>query len=199
MSVFEDVLRTNGYPDDFISGTKHLPSKQERKRHSLSGSHHLYFRFPYISDTIDRQVRNIFRKEKMEVRLTRRSKTLRGFLNTRERTNKPCCLSGCPVQDKTLCFRRLVVYRLTCTLCGQFYIGSTIRDLHQRCKEHATDQRSSMFQHLRSCGSYTFLTSVIGRDIDEVNLRLRESALILKMKPQINSKAEQLEFRAFLF
>ena len=43
-----------------------------------------------------------------------------------------------------LCLHRNIVYQLMCKACGKFYIGSTIRLLNNRMKEHLTNDNSSV-------------------------------------------------------
>ena len=82
-----------------------------------------------------------------------------------------------------------------------FYIGSTIRALHHRIKEHLTISSSSVFKHLQLCKNNTNSISIeiIGSDPDDANLRLREAMLIKKWHPSLNSREELNELRDFLF
>lgn len=45
----------------------------------------------------------------------------------------------------------MTIYQLTCKACGKFYIGSTTRFLHDRVKEHLTNDNSSVKKHLITC------------------------------------------------
>ena len=129
----------------------------------------------------------------------RKTRTLRHLLNTTAtQSTFSCSMSNCPLQNNSLCFRKNVVYQITCDHCQQFYIGSTCRHLHIRIKEHYTTNKSSIFQHRTQCKS-TFTTKIIANDHDATNLRLREALLIKKLKPKINSRVEMEQFRDFLF
>lgn len=46
-----------------------------------------------------------------------------------------------------LCFLRKCVYRLTCRGSKASYIGSTIRELHTRVREHLSRDKSLVYQH----------------------------------------------------
>ena len=72
------------------------------------------------------------------------------------------------------------------------YVGSTIRNLHDRVKEHMNGTTSSVYKHFLLCENTakTLLLHIIGRNNDEINLRLREAFLIRQMQPTISSSKE---------
>ena len=92
-----------------------------------------------------------------------------------------------------------MVYELHCPICSATYIGSTIRSLHVRVREHLTRPLSSVFQHLQRCDTNRVRTKVLASDPDEANLRLREAMLIRQRRPSINSRAESEALASFLF
>ena len=133
----------------------------------------------------------------LDVRLCHNFFTLRNALRLKDPV--PICnLLNCPVRDPKLCCQRNVVYELKCNKCSSKYIGSTIRDLHTRIKEHFNNNWSSVFRHKQNCKS-DFSISIINRDHDRANLRLREGVMIRKLSPAINSRAESEEMSDFLF
>ena len=108
--------------------------------------------------------------------------------------------------DKTLCNRQSVVYKITCNTCNKFYLGSTIRPLHIRIREHSINTSSSVYEHIQSCNNQSTFsnitrttTSIISTDKDATNLRLREAYYIKKMKPEINDRFELNSYSDFLF
>ena len=65
--------------------------------------------------------------------------------------------------------------------CGQRYIGSTTRPLHERVREHVeTGRGSAIHEHLVACGGGAAKTQVriLAREKDEVGTRLREAITI---------------------
>ena len=134
----------------------------------------------------------------MNIRLTRKNRTLRSALKNRK-TVQTCSLQNCRITDKSICYRKNVVYKLTCDSCKNFYIGSTTRTLHIRCREHSTNSTSSMYKLLQNCQTTLFSTTIWTQDSDEANLRLREALLINKLNPKINGKSELELYRYFLF
>ena len=106
-----------------------------------------------------------------------------------------------PSHSTRLCLHRNKVYELTCKACRKFYIGSTTRFLHDRVKEHLTNDNSSVKKHLTTCHHNTqnIEVKIITRVNDPANLRLYEAFYIRKHKPELNSREECSELRDLLF
>ena len=51
-----------------------------------------------------------------------------------------CKLRDCPIKQ-IRCTTSYVIYEVTCKICKATYIGSTIRPLHDRAKEHVAAAR----------------------------------------------------------
>lgn len=199
-AYFDNTLRLNDYPETTIKISKRKRSKNNFLK---SDKDFLYFPFPFISDKVDKQIQNVFRRENMSVRLTRRNRTLRSALKHHP-SPQTCELRNCPLNDQMLCNKKKVVYKIECKNCKKFYIGSTTRPLHTRCREHATNINSSVHRHLITCNrSATFsestMTSVISTDKDCANLRLREAYFINTLKPELNDRVELNSYKDFLF
>ena len=83
-------------------------------------------------------------------------------------------------------------YRLICLKFHNFYIGSTIRALHIRIKEHLNTRASSFNKHLfkfeNNDNNYSIKIEPIVRHVG--HLRIKETLLIAKLLPQINSRLE---------
>ena len=71
-------------------------------------------------------------------------------------------------------------YRLMCLNCNNFYIGSTIKPLHIRIKEHLNTGASSSHKNLIKCkdndNNFSIKIEAIARNVG--NLRIREALLI---------------------
>ena len=189
----KDLLRKNGYNHNDISKTYQTLRKRKTKNNK-SNQHKIfyYYQIPFISDAFNNQLRKIFKKEKINVRIAHRSFTLRNYLKT---TNHPnaCTLNNCPIKDPTKCGRRNVVYKVECQTCHQSYIGSTIRPLHIRIREHLEQSKSSVYKHLTSCQHHSpsrISTSILAHHREPINLRFMESILIKQHQPEINSKTD---------
>ena len=136
-------------------------------------------------------MRNHFLKEGLDVRLSHRTFSLRSALNKKASGPPVCKKKDCTLESR-LCFRRNVVYQITCNKCFKKYIGSTIRDLHTRVAEHFNNVNSSVKKHMMSCNCTAVDTSVkiLDHERRKGSLRIREAFFINKEKPEINSKEE---------
>ena len=135
------------------------------------------------------------------VRVAHKSYTLRRALsrNNKERT---CTRANCSISGTKLCLLRNAVYQITCNNCNQHYIGSTIRFIHDRVKEHLNNDNSSVKKHLSQCQNKVYkgieIKSIVLEN-DPANLRLLEAFYIRKYKPTMNSREECSEFADLLF
>jgi hypothetical protein len=198
LQEFDNTLKLNEYPEKFISLSKKKDKRQRRHSHH-SLEHRFFFKMPFISDRVNHNIKRIFQKENLNIGLAHKSKTLRSVLKLKETPLRNCELKDCPVKNINLCFQKNVIYKLTCPICHKTYIGSTIRPLHIRVKEHLTRHISSVFTHLKQCSSNIIHTEIITHERDQNNIRLREALLIKKYQPEMNSHEESEQYRQFLF
>ena len=137
-------------------------------------------KIPYISGRLNYRITSIFRKEDIPVRVAHKSYTLRRALshNNKERT---CTRANCPISGTKLCLLRNAVYQITCNNCNQHYIGSTIRFIHDRVREHLNNDNSSVKKHLSQCQNKVYkgieIKSIVLKN-DPANLRLLEAFYI---------------------
>lgn len=185
-----NVLSTRGYPPRIIErATRTAESSEGRPtRTSRNNQKFFYLQLPFLDEHTTRLIRKLFKYQELPVRVYHKSYTLRRALK-RNDPPRNCTIKDCRVNDPKLCFRQSVVYKLKCNACSAEYIGSTLRCLHTRIQEHNKNNGSSIFQHSQVCGG-NYTISVLAKENDLVNLRIREGILIQKLKPSINSKTE---------
>ncbi len=193
LNNFKRILLNHGYPNKIIH-----QKKRNRRRRGPVAEEFLYLKLPFLSDQADRRIKQVFRREGVELRIAHKAQSLRNFLQKKKET-LTCQLNNCPVNNRSLCNERHVVYQLQCSSCYQTYIGSTIRPLHLRVKEHCTRRESSVYQHLRQCTSGNISTKVLTKDSDKTNLRIKEAIYIRNLCPLLNSREERDELRDFIF
>ena len=191
LKQFDKLLQRNGYPENTTrkhnSTRKHKKEKQQKQQHETH-----YLQLPYISDELNSRIINIFKKEGITVRISHRSYSIRNFLQ-KSKVTPECKMNNCKINNPKLCNRKNTVYQIKCNKCHQAYIGSTIRTLHTRNKEHHTCKQSSVYQHLRQCQqhhTWSTTTTIISSHPDPINLRFMESLFIKQRKPTINSQEE---------
>ena len=105
---------------------------------------------------------------------------------------------NCVLKDGKLCHRKNCVYKITCERCHESYIGSSLRPLHIRFREHLTQTTSSVFKHQQECRGRLNI-SIIAHDINSKGLRFKESIAIREQRPTINSRLECEELSRLTF
>ena len=146
---------------------------------------------PFVSDRLNQKVKRIFQQEGLNIIVYSKNKSPRQMLSSK-RCDATCSLNACTISDPKLCYQRNVVYEILCSGCNNTYIGSTIRPLHVRIKEHLSTDESSVKRHLATClGTAQISVKILSHDNDEKNLRLREAILIMDHKPKLNAKEEE--------
>ena len=216
---------TSGYPGDKTSlviveetarATGAVPPK------NLRGNDIVYdhiLRVPYVSEETTRKLRKAITMSGLRIRLvTTAGEPVTNLVKaTLKRssidTDKSC---SCPLHAQDIdCQKRHVVYKATCTECGEQYIGATARPIAQRLKEHESsvrlqNERSSLSDHLLQAHPHTNNTAngsrIIKRGVrdygsffklfdfrvqrtcrDTLETFLCEAIEIDKLKPKINT------------
>ena len=192
----EKMLSANDYPNQTIrrmTASRHKPKKKEKERRENM----IHVRLPYISDKIDNKIKNIVKRNNLPIQIYHNTRTLRHCVNTNEVTTE-CQMKDCEVKNKKLCNIKKVVYKIKCDKCGDSYIGSSVRPLHLRVKEHLRYRNSSVYLHKMKCGA-EFSTEIMGRERDATSLRIREAIEIRRNQPEINSRQEREHLSELLF
>ena len=206
-SIFSKILELNEYPKNFQNvrnikkQSNHSTANQPPSYHTNDKFHNQisYFQIPYISDDVDNRILRIFHNLNLPVRISHQSFTLRMALNKNKQSEQTCKWKSCKNPNKAICFKQLVVYKVTCTKCQQYYIGSTARKLHTRITEHINHSDSSIYKHLHQCDNSKISVDILDKDHDIVNLRFREAMIIDILHPSINSKDECNDYRHLIF
>lgn len=189
LQAFQEILLHNDHRP-IHNNRLARPKTTNRKR--ISHDNTFFIHLPFISDRIDRSIRRVFKNAKLEVIPYYQNKNLRSVLTKRD-NQETCNITNCPIQNPRLCTRKNVVYEVRCITCQAKYIGSTIRPLHQRIREHLQQTTSAVFQHLSSCpGTQGISVRILANEKDPKNLRIKEGILIEELNPNLNKKEEEV-------
>jgi hypothetical protein len=186
---FTEKLHKNGYTDTDIARTHRRNDINQRRANTRP----YYIDLPFWGDGVEHRIRKAFAREGIHIRPYRRSTTILDIVRPRQKEIRSCTWPTCPTKETGICFRKNCVYLLTCMPCGQRYVGSTIRALHERIREHTFSGRGSMIHgHLLTCGRGTARAQVeiVAHERDEVNTRLREAIVIKRLRPQLNTQED---------
>jgi hypothetical protein len=194
---FDCLLRKNGYPNSFVQQT--YPRRlHDPSRNTLTNTAQpFYIKVPFVNDRVNSSLKAVFYRHGVKVRFYHQNRTMRNLLKKMKSSSNVCSLVNCPISTSGLCTRSSVVYKITCLNCNAFYIGSTIRQLHTRAKEHLSVSSSSVYQHVTLCRA-NIEVKILATDSDAINLRIKEALLIRDLSPQINSREELRELQCLI-
>ena len=115
-------------------------------------------------------------------------------------TPRPChskCSSCATAESSNDCKARLVVYLLSCSVCGDQYVGQTSCELHERLSQHVYavkkgDNDLTISTHFIENHSNVdiaerkFSSKILRKCRDFASMMITEALFIKKIEPKIN-------------
>ena len=160
----------------------------------------LTLRLPFISDEFNRGAKQLLEKHNIAARLVnQRGTTLSDLTKKRRRAGSgECQRKLCPSPE--ICRKSHVVYLATCDLCGNRYVGMTVRQLHARALEHvraATQQQehTAFGDHYRTRHKKKkepkLSFKILSQNHDNLRLHIEEALAIKTLAPELNKRQEE--------
>ena len=190
-AAFVKKLHSNGYQEEDIKACTR--SRRHRPNRSRTGEAVHYIHLPFLGESAEHKIRRAFLKEDVNIRIVRKSTTLLDIVRPKQPEVRRCRWDSCPTKEAGACFTKNCVYEVTCLPCGRRYVGSTVRPIHERIREHTTSGRGScIHEHLTACGGGMARVSVkiVAREKDAINTRIREAIIIKKNSPDLNTQED---------
>ena len=112
----------------------------------------IWIHLPYLGTQGDQLLLSLKRKitrcltKKVKFKVTQSTQKLCFYTTIKDKTNK--------------LMKSYVVYQFCCSGCNSKYIGKTERNLCVRLEEHATDNGSSVFNHISDCANYQYIKNL---------------------------------------
>jgi hypothetical protein len=181
---FKGRLSKNGHQ---LNATRLHPIKPSQHQAPNPQEPIFYMSIPFISNEITHNIKRSLSHLGLHIRIAHRGKHLHQILSNR-RNPETCHLNGC-ILNNHLCFTKGAVYMIKCMNCFQYYIGSTVRFLHIRVKEHNTQRKSAVFQHKLICNGILNV-SVLATERNTQKLRITEALLVKEKQPTLNEKED---------
>ena len=212
----ESQLLASAYPPHIVNkhisaisreyrsgGTRTPPNRSARgSNHSVPERNLL--RIPYIDPTLSRLINKEILKVNLPIWLVEQvSPPLQARLTMYHKKSNYGTCGGCSMCDELgkNCSTRFVVYKITCELCSEVYVGKTYRPIRVRLKEHNSsarlgNRRTAAGEHLldnhpqiAGTGVDPFkdrrILRVTSNRLDLLNAELQE---IERVRPTINTQ-----------
>ena len=165
-----------------------------------------YFRVPFFrnntNEFFSREIKSILGKYFPQMKSTPvfyNNYRIKSFTNHKEKVLPPS-ESG-------------LVYKYSCPICQQAYVGSTKKTLLSRIHEHkgislrtgrplSSPLFSSIRQHLERCDDSSINTEdfeILYRGKSETDIRIAESMLIKKLNPELNNETSCFQLRFWVW
>ena len=149
--MVNDRLQANGYPISVISKT--VNSIYATPKESIEPV--TFIKIPFRSEAQRAQILQLARSTEMDTKLriifTTEPPLSRQFRPQPPSQNCPAgCFSCLTAKYKNNCFRKHVVYKISCLICNAVYIGQTGRTIRSRILEHGKSPDSHVRSHMQT-------------------------------------------------
>ena len=208
VEFLKEVFRKNSYPEYFIDKCiKIFLDKKINPSNAHIRKPDLIISLPYMGRY----------SNELKKKITRLASKFLGDIKVNVVWNSPRRLRNLfTYKDKLpMRLRSKILYRFTCNGCNSIYLGKTKRHFLVRAYEHLgislrtgnqftynpnNNNNSGILEHLHQrdeCNGNLECFEIIGMANNDFFLRLKESLLIKKFKPTINSKEKSIPLRLF--
>ena len=169
---------SNGYPASIIQKAR---EKVEQNRQTEKRRPVVTVFMPYINEKFSRLTRDLIRRcgaSDLTRIVTKSRPPLKRMLAPPR--SRPCCKKECHTcknfggARSSPCLARNLVYKISCCMCNQVYIGETSRRIGDRLKEHETQAQSWVHQHFKSFheGAVRYTWSILHDNVPNLCIRL---------------------------
>ena len=211
--MIDRLLRCNGYDNP----RQYIDYRYKGRGVNKAGlSKSVVLKLPYISETVSDEIRKFIRNRNLPVNVIFKPgvKLQDLFCSSRPHDKRKCTLADCKIcphlPDSCDCTVEYPVYRITCQLCSDIYIGESSRTVHDRLSEHLRFANNPIapsyneeamavhyrHKHLGETANLKF--ELIKTESNTVLRKIYEAFYICKEKPIINDKSEVKILHRFL-
>ena len=165
-------------------------------------------KLPYISEEVSCEIRKFINSKKLPIKVIFKpgTKLKEIFCSSRPHDKQICPSANCKIcpnlPEGCNCQVQCPIYRITCEICGERYIGESSRSIHDRLSEHlrfATSPLTPSYKDEAMAIHYQDKHSEVKPELKfellrtETNTVLRkiyEAYYIYNQTPEINDKSE---------
>ena len=213
--ILDKLLYNNGYTDP----RKIYESSRKRKytTKTVTNEEKTVLQLDFISDSISNKIRNYIKKNKLPIKVTfTPGVKLKDLICQNRPLDKRKCINNscnaCPLISKQNedCQAKNIVYKVKCNICGEFYIGECYRCAHERLGEHLryatypktpSNSDRAFAIHYNTCHENVppdLNFEILKVENNTVRRKIFEALMIIKHKPQINTREELETIQRFL-
>ena len=193
-------LQNNSYPRDWIMHSLPPDHRKRGRPAKASEKPDLTLRLPFISDEFNRGAKQLLEKHNITARLiNQRGTTLSDLTKKRRRAGSGECQSKL-CRSPEICRKSHVVYLATCDLCGNRYVGMTVRQLHAQALEHVRaatqhQEHTAFGDHYRTRRKKKkepkLSFKILSQNHDDLRLHIEEALAIKTLTPELNKRQEE--------
>ena len=214
-SILDRLMTRNGYQ------TPRNHSNRRRNSNSIGNrnrdDNRTVLKLDFISDSISNRIRNHIKQNNLPIKVIfSPARKLRNIVcNNRPYDRRTCIINSCKIcplliTENKDCEVKNVVYKITCKICNDIYIGETCRRAHDRLGEHLryakfplTPSNISQAFAIHYNNLHTGLEpnlefEILKTESNTARRKIAEAMLILKFKPRINKRDELETIKRFL-
>ena len=149
------MFRSNGYPKRFLKSVVRRTTKTKCS-HDVNNSNTIYLKLPFVNEQLKRRALTVLRNvgiKNIKISFINGLSLARVFAPRKESLDcKPNCETCSMALKSNKCFKKNVVYQISCCYCDLKYIGETGRTIGSRIKEHLKMSKQTVYVHLKSHG-----------------------------------------------
>ena len=222
LAKVRDLFAKNGYPSHVLKSVQRQVEREtqnggrtgDERDKSTRGSEGQgdgrskgVLSLPYVSETVLCKVKHAVRRSGLNVNVASYTPdTLKRQLVHSSFSDPPCpsgnrTCNTCKMITKGRCTDKNVIYELTCTLCGDSYIGESKRPLRLRYNEHLRSavnetQLTPIGDHFEACHqglskeeklkNPPLQVKILMRAKDHPDRKIAESMFIRMKRPKLN-------------
>ena len=194
LGMIKSKLLKNGYPyriikkylyNEQITDNTNYKKKDKNKIDSV-------IKLPYINEKSSQKMQYLIRKSTLNANPRIIFKTPPPLSICLQKQQNKICRTGCLCDNRNICNKKNIIYKITCTICNAFYIGETSRTIRTRIKEHMKQKESEIFKHFKSnhkekLDINRIKWEIIGSGYISASHRKEHEKILIKQKnPEIN-------------
>ena len=194
LAVMKNRLENNGF---------HCSNDSKNNKAKNKNQDSITLALNFVSDSYDRKLNKLKRKYNLPIRITSKpgNKLISSVSNKLDNKNDCACYVCKDIGPKYRCTDKHLVYKFTCLLCHEFYIGQTCRPFRYRVQEHERslrnrDRKSALSEHNLTVHSDEVMTinnfncTIMDKQRTAITTKMAEARCIALNMPKINRRHE---------